>query len=76
MYLNQGEDSLALAYFDKSLQAATVDSYTEIQNYQELVRYYFENGSYIETGQYLDRLLSFFDPSSTRYKQLSRSVVH
>jgi hypothetical protein len=74
MYLNQGEDSLALAYFDKSLQAATVDSYTEIQNYQELVRYYFENGSYIETGQYLDRLLSFFDPSSTRYKQLSRQL--
>jgi len=72
MYLNQGEDSLALAYFDKSLQAATIDSYTEIQNYQELVRYYFENGSYIETGQYLDRLLSFFDPSSTRYKLLSR----
>jgi tetratricopeptide (TPR) repeat protein len=72
MYLNQGEDSLALAYFDKSLQTATIDRYTEIQNYQELVRYYFENGSYIKTGQYLDRLLSFFDPSSTRYKQLSR----
>ena len=72
VYLEQGEDSLALAYFDKSLQAPSIDSYTEIQNYQNLASYYFDNGYFLKTGLYLDRLLSFFEESSTRHKQLKR----
>ncbi len=72
MYLEQSEDSLALLYFDKSLQAPTLDSYTEIQNYEALAAYYFDQGLYIETGQYLDRLLMLFDSSASRYKQLNR----
>ncbi|MDB3862538.1 hypothetical protein N9313_03095 [Flavobacteriaceae bacterium] len=72
LYLEQGKDSLALVYFDESLKASSIDPYTEIQNYQDLVAFYFDNGFYVETGQYLDRLLPFFESSSTRYKQLKR----
>ena len=42
VYLEQGEDSLALVYFDKSLRAPSLDSYTEIQNYQSLASYFFD----------------------------------
>lgn len=72
VYLEQGEDSLALVYFDKSLGAPSLDSYTEIQNYQSLASYYFDKGSYLKTGQYLDRLLPFFEENTSRYKQLKR----
>ena len=72
VYLEQGEDSLALVYFDKSLRAPSLDSYTEIQNYQSLASYFFDIGSYLKTGEYLDRMLPFFEETSTRYKQLKR----
>ena len=72
MYLDQGQDSLALVYFDESLQATNIDSYTQIQNYQDLATYYFDKGLYIETGEYLDKLLPFFEESSTRFKQINR----
>ena len=71
-YLKEGKDSLALVYFQKSLQAPLIDSFTEIENYQELAAYYFQNGFYLKTGQYLDRLLLLFEPSTSRYNQLKR----
>ena len=71
-YLQEGRDSLALSYFQKSLQAPLIDSFTEIQNYQDLAAYYFENGFYLKTGQYLDRLLPFFEVSTSRYNELKR----
>ena len=51
-YLQQGRDSLALSYFQKSLQAPLIDSFTEIQNYQDLAAYYFENG-FLKSGRWI-----------------------
>ena len=36
VYLEEGEDSLALTAFDRSLGSSFLDFYTEIQNYQDL----------------------------------------
>ena len=71
-YLQEGKDSLALVYFQKSLQAPLIDSFTGIENYQDLAAYYFKNGFYLKTGQYLDKLLPFFEVSTSRYNQLKR----
>ena len=72
LHLGQGQDSLAAVYFEKSLQAPSIDSFTEIQNYEDLAAYYFEKGSYLKTGEYLDRLLPLFEDSSSRYNQIKR----
>src|SRR6056300_11368 len=72
VYLQKEQDSLALASFDRSLESSFLDSYTEIQNYEDLAAYYFDIGSYLKTGIYLDKLLPFFDESTTRFKRLKR----
>ena len=72
VYLEEGEDSLALTAFDRSLGSSFLDFYTEIQNYQDLSSYYFEKGDYLKTGEYLDRMLPFFDEETSRYRRLKR----
>ena len=55
--MGQKQDSLALKYYDKSLQSPLVDSSTRRANYRELADYYFLKGGYVKTGAYLDSLL-------------------
>ena len=42
--MGQKQDSLALKYYDKSLQSPLVDSSTRRANYRELADYYFLKG--------------------------------
>ena len=72
LYLEEGLDSLALIHFNRSLASATVDSYTQIENYQDLTDYYFSKGNYLETGAYLEKLLPLFEESTVDYKKLKR----
>ena len=66
--LNKDEDSLAIAYYNKSLLSPGVDTATRMANYRELADYYFEKGVYLNTGAYLDSLLSVI-PEEGRLKK-------
>lgn len=72
VYLEKQEDSLALVYFDRSLNASSLDAYTRIANYQDLADYHFEKGAYLTSGTFLDNLLPLFDQGSIAFKKLKR----
>jgi tetratricopeptide (TPR) repeat protein len=72
LYLKENQDSLALVYFTRSLESPSIDSYTQIENYQDLADYYFSKGDYLKTGEYLEKLLPLFDNTSVAYKKLKR----
>ena len=61
LYLQQNQDSLALDYFNKSMTSTFLDSYTEIENFQDLADYHFAKGAYLKSGSFLDKLLPLFD---------------
>jgi tetratricopeptide (TPR) repeat protein len=72
LYLQQNQDSLALDYFNKSMTSTFLDSYTEIENFQDLADYHFAKGAYLKSGSFLDKLLPLFDEKTTAYKKLKR----
>ena len=72
LYLEERRDSLALIHFNRSLESPSIDSYTQIENYQDLSDYYFGKGNYLKTGDYLDKLLPLFDESTVAHKKLKR----
>ncbi len=64
----QKQDSLALQYYNKSLQSPGIDTPTQMANYRELADYYFDKGVYLNTGAYLDSLLRII-PAEGRFKK-------
>ena len=72
LYLEKQEDSLALLYYDRSLESPSLDSYTRIANYEDLADFHFEKGAYLTSGGYLDNLLRLFDEGSVAYKKMKR----
>lgn len=69
--LSQKEDSLAIQFYNKSLQSPGVDIATRMANYRELADYYFEKGVYLNTGAYLDSLLMVI-PQEGRLKKTTQ----
>ena len=72
LYLEKQEDSLALLYYDRSLESPSLDSYTRIANYEDLADFHFEKGAYLTSGGFLDNLLRLFDEGSVAYKKMKR----
>ena len=70
--LSQKEDSLAIEFYNKSLQSPGVDPATRMANYRELADYYFENGVYLNTGAYLDSLLRVIPEEGRLKKTIQR----
>ena len=72
LYLKQKEDSLALVYFDRSIDSPYLDPYTQIENNKDLADYHFKEGNYFISGKYLDKLLPLFDETSLAFKKIKR----
>ena len=72
LYLKQKEDSLALVYFDRSIDSPYLDPYTQIENNKDLADYHFKEGNYLISGNYLDKLLPLFDENSLAFKKIKR----
>ena len=72
LYLKQKEDSLALVYFDRSIDSPYLDPYTQIENNKDLSDYHFKEGNYLISGNYLDKLLPLFDETSLAFKKIKR----
>jgi tetratricopeptide (TPR) repeat protein len=54
------------------LASPSLDTYTEIQNFQDLADFHFSKGAYLKSGSFLDKLLPLFDEKTTVYKKLKR----
>ena len=74
LYLKQKEDSLALVYFDRSIDSPYLDPYTQIENNKDLSDYHFKEGNYLISGNYLDKLLPLFDETSLAFKKIKRKM--
>lgn len=72
LYLKQKEDSLALVYFDRSIDSPYLDPYTQIENNKDLADYHFKEGNYFISGNYLNKLLPLFDETSLAFKKIKR----
>ena len=72
LYLKEKEDSLALVYFDRSIDSPYLDPYTQIENNKDLADYHFKEGNYLVSGNYLDKLLPLFDETSLAFKKIKR----
>ena len=72
LYLKQKEDSLALVYFDRSIDSPYLDPYTHIENNRDLADYHFKQGNYLISGNFLDKLLPLFDENSLAFKKIKR----
>lgn len=70
--LSQQQDSLALKYYNQSLQSPSTDTATKRSNYRELADYYFQAGEYVKTGAYLDSLLSHISTEGRLKKTIQR----
>ena len=52
-----GSDSLALAYYNKSLRATQNEPFLNSLNYNDLAEYYFDRNEYRQAGSYYDSVL-------------------
>jgi len=71
-YRNYGSDSLAIAYYNRSLRTNTRDSYLKAKNYETLGDMYFDGSLYADAGEYYDSTLSSLTLNSKPYRIIKR----
>ena len=71
-YRNYGSDSLAIAYYNRSLRTNTRDSYLKAKNYETLGDMYFDGSLYADAGEYYDSTMSSLALNSKPYRIIKR----
>jgi len=69
---HNGSDSLALAYYNKSLKAAENEPFLNSLNYNDLAEYYFDRNNYREAGSYYDSVLLNLPENSRTYRRVRK----
>ena len=72
LFFKRGKDSIGLNYLNRSLESASLDPYTKIENLKFLSDYHLKKGEYLVSGGFLDKLLSLYEKNSTQYKRTDR----
>ncbi|MFX0556002.1 tetratricopeptide repeat protein [Maribacter sp. CXY002] len=67
-HLKQGSDSLALAYFNKSLRATQNEPKLNAMNYENLATYNFDQNEYKAAGAYYDSVLTNLNENTKKYR--------
>jgi len=70
--LKTGRDSVALAYYNKSLRATTKDKKLNAKNYLTLGDYYFDDANYQTAGAYFDSTMVNLKLNSKPYRVIKR----
>lgn len=65
-------DSLAEAYYNKSLRKTTTDQYLKALNYETLGNMYFDKNSYKTAGAYYDSTMAAMEPKTKEFRILKR----
>ncbi len=73
-HLAHEADSIALVYYDKSLQAGRDDRQLKALNYQDLANYYFGRDAYETAGRYYDSTLTCLEENSKRYRSIKKKL--
>ncbi len=73
-HLEQGSDSLAVAYFNKSLRATQNVPKLSALNYENLAEYNFDRNEYKNAGAYFDSVLTNLDENSKKYRSTKKKL--
>ncbi|GAA4802614.1 hypothetical protein GCM10023330_05930 [Litoribaculum gwangyangense] len=71
-YLNNNSDSLAVAYYNRSLRTNSRDKILKAKNYETLGDMNFDASFYAEAGKYYDSTMANFDLNSKPYRVIKR----
>jgi len=71
-HMRLAEDSLGLAYYDKSTAATEGDRELLARNYIDLANYYFDRKEYSLSGVYYDSILMQLDTLDSRYRPFAK----
>ncbi len=69
---HKASDSLAEAYYNKSLRKVTSDKYLRALNYETVGNMYFDRNVYKTAGAYYDSTLTAMTPNTKPYRVLKR----
>ena len=73
-HLAYEEDSLALAYYNKSIQATQGERKLFALNYQSLADYYFDKDEYRLAGSYYDSTLTNLNENTRKHRSISKKL--
>ncbi|WP_432264966.1 tetratricopeptide repeat protein [Croceitalea rosinachiae] len=71
-HLETGSDSLAIAYFNKSLRATQQDRKLNSKNYENLAEYDFDQNEYKSAGAYYDSVLTNLVENTRKYRAIKK----
>jgi len=69
---SKGRDSLAIAYYNKSLRKATTDNNLKVRDYETLGNMYFDEAEYKVAGAYYDSTMTNLELNSKPYRIIKR----
>lgn len=73
-HLAYEEDSLALAYYNKSIKATQAERKLYALNYQSLADYYFDKDEYRLAGSYYDSTLTNLNENTRKHRSISKKL--
>ena len=73
-HLEQENDSLALAYFNKSLRATENEPKLNALNYENLAVYNFDENEYRLAGAYYDSMLTNLDGNTKKFRSTKKKL--
>jgi tetratricopeptide (TPR) repeat protein len=73
-HLEQGSDSLAVSYFNKSLRATENTPKLNALNYENLAEYNFDRNGYKEAGAYYDSVLPNLNENTKKYRTVKKKL--
>jgi len=68
------QDSLMLAYYNKSLRAANRSPQLFARNYEDLAEYYFDENAYKTAGAYYDSVLPNLPENTKKYRTIKKKL--
>lgn len=71
-HLDHESDSLAIAYFNKSLRATQNTPKLNVLNYENLAEYHFDTSSYKNAGAYFDSVLTNVNENTKKYRAIKK----
>ncbi len=73
-HLEQGSDSLAIVYFNKSLRATQNQPKLNALNYENLGAYNFDQNEYKIAGAYYDSVLTNLDENTRKHRAIKKKL--
>jgi tetratricopeptide (TPR) repeat protein len=71
-YRIQGSDSIAIAYYNKSLRTNSRDKFLKAKNYETLGDMYFDGSVYADAGNYYDSTMSSMTLNTKPYRLIKK----